>query len=241
MRCYYLTNRNILSAVYELTLAILVIISLVADFPKQFGRAFDLFIWIVFVIDYLIRLYLAKKKWKFIKRNPLDLIAIIPLDQIFRGARLVRLIRVIRLLAIIWKKDSIFDNVIKKFHIDKVFVSVITLLFVAAISIKLVEPGFDSYGDALWWTVVTTTTVGYGDLYPVTTTGRIIAGVLMFTGIGLIGAFTGAVASILTEHKTELPAELTYIKAKIDQYPNLSEQEIDDLIAKLNDLKNVRH
>jgi voltage-gated potassium channel len=57
------------------------------------------------------------------------------------------------------------------------------------------EPNFQSFGDALWWSIVTTTTVGYGDLYPETTIGRIIASILIFVGIELIGLVMGMVTA----------------------------------------------
>ncbi len=60
-----------------------------------------------------------------------------------------------------------------------------------------------SYGDALWWAVVTATTVGYGDVSPVTAEGRLIAVVLMLTGIGVIGVFTATVASFFFEHEQQ--------------------------------------
>jgi voltage-gated potassium channel len=83
------------------------------------------------------------------------------------------------------------------------------------------------------------TTVGYGDLSPETTVGRIIASVLMLTGIGVIGLITGTVASIFTDNKDErLPKELKDVKQKIDAYPNIDEIDYIYMIEKLQKMKD---
>jgi voltage-gated potassium channel len=78
------------------------------------------------------------------------------------------------------------------------------LVFLAALAVLDAESrnagaNITTYGDALWWAAVTTTTVGYGDYYPVTTEGRLVAVGLMIVGIGLIGTATGLVVTMLTE------------------------------------------
>ena len=78
-----------------------------------------------------------------------------------------------------------------------------------------------SYGDALWWAIVTVTTVGYGDKIPATGAGRVVATGLMLTGIGLVGALTATIASFFVQEQHS--AELAEIKAQL--------QEIRDLIA----------
>ncbi|WP_260412610.1 potassium channel family protein [Alkalihalobacillus sp. TS-13] len=115
---------------------------------------------------------------------------------------------------------------------------VVALLFLSVIPMW-VEPNFESFEDALWWSIVTLTTVGYGDLYPVTTVGRLIASFLMFVGIGLIGVITGMVASFFSNAK-ELPEELRDVRESIDNYPSLTNGEIDLMIRKLESLKKNR-
>lgn len=224
--------------IYELILAGLVIFSLVFEIENQ--MILDWFIWTLFVIDYLVRLSNSKNKLKFVKENPLDLIAIIPLDQIFKAARLVRLIRLIRLIAILKRRKSILDDIFENYNIDKFFTMIVALMFVVAIPMKSIEPSFETYGDTFWWVIVTTTTVGYGDFYPETTLGRIIATILMIVGIGVIGVVTGTVASYFTksEKKEEkLPEELQYIKLRIDKYPDLSKEDYEKMIYNLEQMK----
>jgi voltage-gated potassium channel len=78
-----------------------------------------------------------------------------------------------------------------------------------------------SVGDGIWWAIVTATTVGYGDISPATTEGRIIAVVLMLLGIGVIGAFTATVASFFVAQEegselAEIAARLARVEAKLD-------------------------
>ncbi|RWZ60622.1 two pore domain potassium channel family protein [Halobacillus fulvus] len=238
-------NKKI-SLAYELTLASLVIFSLVVDLPSKQGLVLDSFIWTIFVIDYIVRLFKAKEKWQFVKSHPLDLIAIIPLDQIFRTVRLVRLVRVIRLISLLRRRRSFFDILFEKYRVDKFFVFIIALMFIASLSMKWVEPGFETYGDSLWWAIVTTTTVGYGDLYPETVPGRIIASVLMITGIGMIGVVTGSVANFFSTARI-VPAKsdpsphhehLDKVKSQLERgYDQLRAEDVEDMIRHLNEYK----
>lgn len=216
--------------IYEISLGILIIFSLIAELPESQDKALGWFVWGVFVLDYCIRFSLSKSKWEFVKKHPLDLVAMIPLDQLFRSIRLLRLFKLIRLFSIFNRNSPMLDLLTKKYKIDKIFVVVICLLFISAFPMYVVEPSFESYGDALWWTVVTTTTVGYGDLYPVTGVGRIIASCLMIVGIGLIGIVTGTVASIFTNKKVHLPDELELVHTKLEQYPDLNQADIDTML-----------
>ncbi|MBY0121721.1 potassium channel family protein [Bacillus sp. S/N-304-OC-R1] len=225
--------------IYELCLAALVILSLVLDLPSKQGAILDWFIWGIFILDYIIRLYISDNKWEYFKGHPLDFIAILPLDQFFRTARFVRIFRIIRLIMIMNRRIAFLDQLLRKYKIDTFVVSVMSILFLIALPMKFIEPSFDSYSDALWWAIVTMTTVGYGDLSPETTVGRIIASVLMLTGIGVIGLITGTVASIFTDNRDDrLPKELKDIKQTIDAYPNIDEIDYNYMIEKLQKMKN---
>jgi voltage-gated potassium channel len=77
--------------------------------------------------------------------------------------------------------------------------------------------GIQHFGDALWWAVTTVTTVGYGDITPITPEGRLIAVVLMLTGISVIGVFTATVASFLFEAQQAESSETADIIARLDR------------------------
>ncbi len=224
--------------IYEISLALLIIISIILDLPQPESTVMEWAVWGIFFLDYLFRFLKSDDKWRFFKSHPLDFIAILPLSQIFQTARLVRLVRLLRLFSLFNRRTAFLNHFLKKYNIDTVFVFVIVLLFLAALPMKWIEPDFKTYGDALWWTVVTTTTVGYGDLSPVTTVGRIIAGILMLTGIGVIGLITGTVASVFTKgDERDQPKELKDVRAKMDEYPALDEADYTYMIQKLELLK----
>ncbi|MUV37659.1 Potassium channel protein [Lentibacillus sp. JNUCC-1] len=220
--------------VYEIFLATMVILSLVLDLPSTEGAIFDWVIWLIFFIDYSVRFFNSDNKWAYFKSHPLEFIAILPLDQILRMARFVRIFRILRLLMIMNRRTLFLDQFLKKYMIDRFIIVIMVLLFLIALPMRIIEPSFHTYGDALWWAIVTMTTVGYGDLSPETPVGRLIASVLMIAGIGVIGLVTGTIASIFTSNKDDkLPQELIDVKQMIDTYPNLDDVDYQYMIDKL--------
>lgn len=187
--------------IYELIMFVLVILSLVFAFSSNDKfYIYDKVIWIIFVIDYSYHLMSSKKKWEYVKGNPLELVAIIPFDSIFRVARLVRVFRVVRLLGIGSRFLKPVYELLKTNGLDKLLVVAISLVFIVSIPINLIEPTVESFPDALWWAIVTVTTVGYGDISPETGIGRILAVLLMLIGIGIIGTFTSAITSYFSQN-----------------------------------------
>jgi len=222
---------------YEILMALLAIISVAILWIDNPNRdLIDKGIWLIFLIDVSVRFFNSKSKIEYIKKNPFDIIAIIPLDNIFRTARLVRLIRILRLLAIV--KRSNISKVLKTNNLDKVLVATTLLIFLSAIPVKKVEPGIETYGDAIWWAIVTTTTVGYGDISPVTGLGRFIALILMIFGIGLLGMITGSIATFfIGQEKENKNSSVEYIKKELDRVDELTANDIDTLIILLEKMK----
>ncbi|MEI6434863.1 MAG: ion transporter [Bacteroidota bacterium] len=160
---------------------------------------------IIFLIDFFIRLYKAENKISFMKWGWIDFISSIPSLPFVRFGRLFRLIRLFRILrafrSIKVLSQHVFRNRVQGTMSAVAIITFLVVIF-SSISILMVEtdPGrnIKSAEDAIWWSLVTVTTVGYGDKYPVTTEGRIIGVVLMFVGVGLFGTFTAYVASWFT-------------------------------------------
>ena len=214
---------------------------------KLFG-IIDTVVLIIFAVDYFIRLYLAEKKWKFIKENLFDLIAIIPFDSVFRLARLSRLIRLTKLFKIL--KFSVyllrtakkFDRFFKTNNFHYVLLATIGVILAGSVLICITE-GM-SFTNALWWAFVTATTVGYGDISPKTGIGRIIAVVLMISGISTIGMLTGTIFTYfigMTKHKTTYKGELLEnIKTKLDDFDNLTNEDIEAIKNLLTALKSSK-
>lgn len=166
----------------------------------------DNVIWIIFCIDYFTRLVASKKKWVFFKKNIVDLVSIIPFNSLFKALRVVKIFRVVKLarlskLVRVTVLMAKFKLKINRFLETNNFIYAFTIatVFGGAVFISIVEKM--KFVDALWWSFVTTTTVGYGDISPTTSLGRIIAVVLMIVGIGFIGMLTGTIATFFIKNK----------------------------------------
>lgn len=168
----------------------------------------DDFICIIFLIDFFYRFYKAPSKLKFLKWGWIDFISSIPFIDFLRIGRLFRLLRLLRILRAFKSVKLIAEHVYKdktKGLLSTVAVIAFLMVLFSSLTILQVETAPNSNiktaEDALWWSYTTLTTVGYGDKYPVTTEGRIIAAILMTTGVALCGTFAGYIASLLMYKK----------------------------------------
>jgi voltage-gated potassium channel len=201
----HLTPFNIVILVLSLYILVSLIVDTFAKLPSETSRVLNLLdyaICFVFFIDFCIQFFSAKDKLEYMKWGWIDLISCIPLVDIFQAGRLVRVVRLIRVIrafrSIRLLLRHIFASRIRGTFTTVAVVAVLMIIF-SAIAILQVEdvPGSNikTAEDALWWSYVTITTVGYGDKFPVTTVGRLIAAALMTVGVGLFGTFTAFVAS----------------------------------------------
>ncbi len=200
---------NLLVLVLSFYVLGILIIDAVITLPPEVHRLIiytDYIACVVFFIDFCVRFYRAPNKLTYMKWGWIDLLASIPANGIFRLGRLARVIQIIRVIkayrSISHIVEHIFKNHMKGTFMFAVILAIMLVLF-SSIAILEVETAAHSNiktaEDALWWSYVTITTVGYGDLYPVTTKGRLIAIVLMTAGVGLFGVFTGYLASWFVE------------------------------------------
>jgi len=146
-------------------------------------------IWLAFVADLVTRIALAHSSWRFILKHPLDILAV-----------LVPALRPLKILSVFTSGSKVLRGRGALNATRAVALSAALLIWIGAVAIlgaerDVVDSNISGFGDALWWALVTTTTVGYGDLFPVTMTGRIVAGALMVVGISLIGVVTASVAA----------------------------------------------
>jgi voltage-gated potassium channel len=191
----------------------------------------DNFVCLVFIGDFIFNVIAAKSKLEYLKWGWVDLISSIPNIQILRWGRFARVIRILRILRGVRSTRLIlkflFANRAKGTFASVVMISFVLIVF-SSIAMLNCETSpnsnIKSASDALWWSFVTITTVGYGDFYPTTLLGRIIAAVLMTAGVGLFGTFTAYVASffLMQEEKAEekrdekILSELKAIKERLD-------------------------
>ena len=232
---------------FILILSVYVLIALLVEsiftLPKgvsEILRYTDNVICLFFLTDFFIRLKAAEDKKGFMKWGWIDLISSIPMLDAFRYGRVVRVARVLRLLRAVRSTKMIlfylFRNKTQGTFSLVSSVSIIVVVF-GAIAILQLEKGVEGSNihnatDALWWAFVTITTVGYGDFYPVTYEGRIIAAVLMIAGVGLFGTFTGFVASWFLEEEdtnkhivSNLKDEVSSLRKEISELKTILEQK----------------
>jgi len=166
---------------------------------------------VIFFVDFLVRFFSAKNKWRYMRWGWIDLISSIPVFDFLLAARLFRVIQLLRVLRAFRSMSIItkyyFSNKIRGTFTSVGIIAVLMVIF-SAITILNVEKdapnaNIKTAEDALWWAYVTITTVGYGDKFPVTTEGRIIAVALITVGVGLFGTFTAYVASWFAEKREE--------------------------------------
>ncbi len=178
---------------------------------------YDNLICVIFLIDFTMNITAAKPKRAYFigRRGWLDLLGSIPtlgifrVTALFRLARLSRLARITRLLRGQAGKDLVID-VLKNRSQYATFITILLAGMTLTIASLLVlefesrspNANITTGGDALWWGIVTITTVGYGDFYPVTTLGRLTGVFVMFAGIGIIGALASILASLLVSPST---------------------------------------
>ena len=161
-------------------------------------------IWVVFLVDIIIRAVISKKSWRYLWTHPIDVIAVA-----------VPAARPLKVLTAFTQSAAFATSKGRMKTMQAVGISVVLLIWIGSVAVLSAEGHIEdsqinTFGDALWWAVVTVTTVGYGDFAPVSVEGRIIAVVMMLLGIALIGVVTASVAAAfvrLTSEGEELDDE----------------------------------
>jgi voltage-gated potassium channel len=189
---------------------------LVFPVPQEVSRLLlfvDTVICLLLFIDWVYRFADAKSKRQFMRWGWLDLLACIPTVEAFRWLRLFRIVRLLLAVRTFTRFKRVLSS--SKTSAGLSGVAVIAILMISfgsagVLMIEYDEPGANitTAEDALWWAIVTTTTVGYGDHYPVSTEGRLIASLLMVTGIGLFGTLSGVAAGFFLGGEQDKPASM---------------------------------
>lgn len=192
-------------------------------------------IWLVFLTEYVVVTYLTDRKLAYTRRAWLDVFIIVTslpllpgllestrLLRLARLGRVLRLLRMTRLAAVISRGGAATRTIFRKRGLG--YIIVLTILLAMGVGGAFAIFEGSPVEDALWWAIVTMTTVGYGDMFPVTTAGRIAASVLMLVGIGLLAVITASVAAYFVEDDTAGEA---------------TSEAIDRLNARLDDIEQL--
>ncbi|GGN86090.1 potassium channel family protein [Nocardia rhizosphaerihabitans] len=155
----------------------------------------DIGIWAVFAVDFAVRLRLSTDRVRFVRKHPLDLLVV--LVPPFRPLRLVR--AALLLLDTLNRATKPRTRLVTFVASSSLLILLLSSLAFFDAEYGAPESKIKTFGDALWWSAVSVTTVGYGDVYPVTTEGRLVSLVLMTLGIGLISFAIGTMTSWVVE------------------------------------------
>jgi voltage-gated potassium channel len=228
------SQENSTYEVFILALAYLSLLGAIVFYFLSFSDrrsvlVFDTVFCAIFFFDFLRSLYRAPSKQAYLKWGWLDLVGSIPGIPLLRLARIHRIIRGTRIL-----RSMGYRGVLRSFlsrRAESTLLSTLlgTLLILGLVTILVViierqspEANIVTVEDALWWAYVTVTTVGYGDLYPVTSTGRLLASILMLAGVGLFSVITSYLAStFLNPESKRQDTDIELIKAELAEIKQL--------------------
>lgn len=202
----------------------------VLSFDEQTRRVIDIAdttICALFFIDFLLNVIKAPNKWQYLYTwGWIDLLSSIPSIDILRAGRAARILRIFRVLRAV-RATKIIATFILERRKESAFMAAtlvsILMIILGSLSVLHFEKGIPSANiqtaeDAIWWAVVTMTTVGFGDKYPVTMEGRTIAAMLMICGVGLFGMFSGFIASwFLSPEKVKEENDFDIIRKDIEE------------------------
>lgn len=194
------SQRVVEHPIYEGVMATLAVAAVALLFAGDapWTRPVQLVVWLIFVVDYIVRLAMADDRMRFVRGNLIDLVAIMPADAL-RLARVARLARLARVGSWLWRTRRSWLGVLRTNGSGAAVMSATGVILGGAAIVWAADPGFETYGDSVWWAVVTATTVGYGDLAPQTTASRVVAAIIMLVGIGTVGLLTASIATYFSE------------------------------------------
>ncbi|GAB3921119.1 ion transporter [Mucilaginibacter myungsuensis] len=210
------------------TSVIVVMLDSVQSLHGQYGVLFNRLEWIytiVFTAEYILRLVSIKKPWRYVFSilGLIDLIALIPsyLSIFFAGAQALLVFRALRLLRVfrIFKLGEFLSEInfmttALKGSVRKISIFLLTVLTLTVILGSIMylvekrENGFSNIPESIYWAIVTITTVGYGDISPITPMGKFVASVVMLIGYAIIAVPTGIIThdiAVAARQKKELP------------------------------------
>ena len=251
---------------FEMAMMLLSLLSVIIVLVMTFGRLdsetyrllffVDTSICMIFMINFFVGLIRSRDKRFFIKHHWIDFIASIPAIEALRMARLFQILRVIRLIRMSRSLLLPLVKQRKQATLASLLVAMVTILTLASVIMLIVESGTEGANiqtaeQAIWWALVTISTVGYGDYYPVSTAGHIIGGVVIVSGVSFFGVISGYMASVFVApdeserqerqdaHKAEIKSELELALARMEENQQKIEQNQAQMLAQIAELKQA--
>jgi voltage-gated potassium channel len=176
-----------------------------------------------------------------VRHHWLELIAIVPLDFILedhtfglaRVLRLARFIRLMRMVVLLWRLSGPVSGLLRTNGLGYVLVFILGLVIIGGTVIWAVEPEIETVGDGVWWSLVTATTVGYGDIAPKTPLGRGVAAMLIVAGLCTFSMLTGAITTYALARKRVQNPYIRHIITQLEEWEFLTPEERRHVVALL--------
>ena len=214
-----------------LTVIDLLLLAYILFYPSDssvmsFVMTFDLFVCILLWIEFIYSYMHSDNKKQYMKENIISILGMIPVDFIFlRALRLIKLVNLIKRLIVQRNKGKIITKFFKQTYLDKIIFLAIIFIFTVTVLICIFDSQINDMQTAVWYIIVSMTSTGYGDVVPITMSGRILGIITMIGGILIFATVTAVISSIYT------------YKLNKDNHDNLK-SKIDELtceIEKLNE------
>lgn len=199
----------------------------------------DTVICVIFLTRFAIGLVKAQDKWAYVRAHWIDVLSSIPAVDVLRYGRLFQVLRVLRVLRM---ANQVIQQLLKESThavLATILVTLVVVIGGSSIAILLAESNnpasnIHTAEDAIWWSLVTISTVGYGDYYPVSTAGRIISALVIVTGVSIFGGLSGLMAARLTRSGETEELHHRTVQHKLDSL----EQQVQLLSAQLGALSD---
>jgi len=247
--------RELKSTSYEIFILLLSILSLlnlvifilpsIDPLVKDVILIMDIFITLIFIIDFLYRLFTADSKSDYVLRQYgwADLLSSLPFQatKIFRVFRIFKIVRLSRVYGRGTIVRELKENRAGSALLLTIFLVIVVLEFggslIVAVEANSPDANITTGGDGVWWAFVTITTVGYGDRFPVTPNGRMVGMLTMSLGVGLFGVLTGFLANAFIPEKNNEPKVKSGSRDSVDQIGEIRRliEEQERLTASLKD------
>ena len=197
---------------------------------KFYVIAFDLFLCVFFWIEFLYSLKKADDRKTYLKNNSLSILGMLPFNSVFiRALRFVKLAQFIKIFILIRDDQKIVADFLKKTYLDKIIVITIIFIVIVTVLVWQVDSNIVDFRTAIWYTFVSMTSTGYGDVVPTSTSGRLIGIVAMLGGILIFSLITAIISSAyvsrlnrdnrkdLESKIDDLTSEVEKLNKKIDE------------------------
>lgn len=241
-------SRMILSFIIVIDL-ILITSTLILDVSAAMYQKiliFDIITCIILLFDFFQGFYRAEDKNQYLKENWIELIASIPFDIIFSSFMVLRYLRILRLFRILFLVGEYFNVIgdfLKDTHLDEILAVLILIVIGSTLGLFLIDPSMNNLFDNLWFVVVSITTVGYGDITPTSTYGKILSLVLLIVGVFIFSAITGAISSYFMDSLLKEGSYHIYEMGKkmdeMNDQLSKNEETIEDLKTEIKELKEI--